>query len=406
MPETGMLCHTADPVTLLTNNSETRDYKWLKDQIQFLMEWAEYYKDVVAKNAMVEFSDQFRVAWFTNYPLEVHSLEDSNLIKWRHTKMMKKTVNLGESLQRKYFLAIIESQRHKELHEEYMETIGASTAEEWTQMVVQWEADKSKDNPYVSTVNCNSLSAQSLQWILTRNVDESEHHIKLKLIEAERVEERGSSVNRRRRQRRIIIEASGRDTQRKTLSSPLKHGKRRTRILPQSFTKGSSPRHSHIHLTGPAVISFPNLLRVNRNLASYTCSWGRRWIVCSDMARHRLCHLHVPRKGRRRRNYFLVARPKITEVEVAALGHSPPTLTRPQASVFLGLAMVARGEIALIVAQLARPILTHSGRAKKRTQWLYGQYYCVLSEERCVSAFFCEVDFVRSFVPNVFDGLM
>lgn len=109
----------------------------------------------------------------------------------------QKTVNLGESLQRKYFLAVVESRRHKELHEEYTETIGVSTVEEWTQMVVQWEADKSKDNPYVSTVNCKCLSAPLLQWTLTRNIDESEHHIKLKLIEAERVEERGSSVDRR-----------------------------------------------------------------------------------------------------------------------------------------------------------------------------------------------------------------
>lgn len=89
MPETGMPCRTADPVTLLTNNSETRDYKWSKDQIRFLMEWAEYYKDVVAKNAMVEFSDQLRVAWFANYPLEVHPLEDPDLVEWRRTKMMK-----------------------------------------------------------------------------------------------------------------------------------------------------------------------------------------------------------------------------------------------------------------------------------------------------------------------------
>ncbi|KAF4579925.1 hypothetical protein EYR36_001745 [Pleurotus pulmonarius] len=126
----------------------------------------------------------------------------------QHVSQDDKTVNLGESLRRKYFLAVVESRRHKELHEEYTETIGASTAEEWTQMVVQWEADKSKDNPYVSTVNY-----------------ESEHHIKLKLIEAERVEERGSSVDRpetsvgfltnalilEESQRRIIIEASGKD---------------------------------------------------------------------------------------------------------------------------------------------------------------------------------------------------
>lgn len=78
----------------------------------------------------------------------------------------QKTVNLGESLRRKYFLAVVESRRHKELHEEYTETIGASTAEEWTQMVVQWEADKSKDNPYVSTVNCKPLPPNRLNRYL------------------------------------------------------------------------------------------------------------------------------------------------------------------------------------------------------------------------------------------------
>ncbi|KAF4579609.1 Hsp70 ATPase ssc1 [Pleurotus pulmonarius] len=79
--------------------------------------------------------------------------------------------------------------------------------------------------------------------------------------------------------------------------------------------------------------------------------------------------------------------PKITEVE-AAVGHLPPTLTRPQASVFLGLAMVARGEIALIVAQLARPILTHSGESEEAyAVVIWAILLCTVGGAICVGVF-------------------
>lgn len=66
----------------------------------------------------------------------------------------QKTVGLGESLRRKYFLAVVESRHHRVLHEEYSETIGNDITSQWTQMVVEWEADKTKPNPYISANNC------------------------------------------------------------------------------------------------------------------------------------------------------------------------------------------------------------------------------------------------------------
>lgn len=85
---------------------------------------------------------------------------------------------------------------------------------------------------------------------------------------------------------------------------------------------------------------------------------------------------------------FLWPAPKSTEVEAAAVGHLPPTLTRPQASVFLGLAMVARGEIALIVAQLARPILTHSGESEEAyAVVIWAILLCTVGGAICVGVF-------------------
>ncbi|KAF4603056.1 Hsp70 ATPase ssc1 [Pleurotus pulmonarius] len=79
---------------------------------------------------------------------------------------------------------------------------------------------------------------------------------------------------------------------------------------------------------------------------------------------------------------------KSTEVEAVAAGHLPPTLTRPQASVFLGLAMVARGEIALIVAQLARPILTHSGESEEAyAVVIWAILLCTVGGAICVGVF-------------------
>ncbi|KAF7439887.1 Hsp70 ATPase ssc1 [Pleurotus ostreatus] len=85
---------------------------------------------------------------------------------------------------------------------------------------------------------------------------------------------------------------------------------------------------------------------------------------------------------------FLWPAPRVTEVEVAVLGHSPPTLTRSQASVFLGLAMVARGEIALIVAQLARPILTRSGESEEAyAVVVWAILLCTVGGAMCVGFF-------------------
>ncbi|KAF9501280.1 hypothetical protein BDN71DRAFT_1479795 [Pleurotus eryngii] len=120
----------------------------------------------------------------------------------------QKTVGLGESLRRKYFLAVVESRRHRALHEEYSETIGNDITSKWTQMVVEWEADKTKPNPYISANNY-----------------QSEHIIKLRLVEEEQQEEQLSLTDRmetmvgfltsalvlEESQRRITQEALGKD---------------------------------------------------------------------------------------------------------------------------------------------------------------------------------------------------
>ncbi|KAJ8503052.1 hypothetical protein ONZ45_g11202 [Pleurotus djamor] len=60
----------------------------------------------------------------------------------------QKTTGLGVSLKRKYLLAAVEARRHKELHEDFCDSVPASVRVVWTQMIADWELNKSKPNPY------------------------------------------------------------------------------------------------------------------------------------------------------------------------------------------------------------------------------------------------------------------
>ncbi|KAJ8695381.1 hypothetical protein PTI98_007984 [Pleurotus ostreatus] len=80
-----------------------------------------------------------------------------------------KTTGLGLSLRRKYRIAVVEAKRHKELFEEFSESVdNPELIKSWTEMIQDWEQDKSKPNPYVSA-----------------SAHEGETSVKLKLMEAE-----------------------------------------------------------------------------------------------------------------------------------------------------------------------------------------------------------------------------
>lgn len=64
----------------------------------------------------------------------------------------QKTAGLGLSLKRKYLIAAVESKRHAELHQEFCDSVPSSTQVEWTRMIVEWERDNKKRNPYVANV--------------------------------------------------------------------------------------------------------------------------------------------------------------------------------------------------------------------------------------------------------------
>ncbi|KAJ8480768.1 hypothetical protein ONZ45_g15534 [Pleurotus djamor] len=83
----------------------------------------------------------------------------------------QKTAGLGVSLKRKYLIAAVESKRHAELHQEFCDSVPPATQREWTKMILEWERDNKKCNPYVPD---------------TKYV--SENDVKLTLLESERVE--------------------------------------------------------------------------------------------------------------------------------------------------------------------------------------------------------------------------
>ncbi|KAJ8518864.1 hypothetical protein ONZ45_g4098 [Pleurotus djamor] len=80
----------------------------------------------------------------------------------------QKITGLGQSLKRKYFLAVVEARRNKDLHDDFNQSIPEEVRASWTKMILEWDVDSSKPNPYEIRVD-----------------HESENDVKKKLLAAE-----------------------------------------------------------------------------------------------------------------------------------------------------------------------------------------------------------------------------
>ncbi|KAJ8494864.1 hypothetical protein ONZ45_g13093 [Pleurotus djamor] len=74
----------------------------------------------------------------------------------------QKTTALGHSLKRKYYLAVVESRKTKDLHDDFCNAIPIHVRQAWMKMVVAWEEDPKKPNPYEVPVNQNDIKKKLL----------------------------------------------------------------------------------------------------------------------------------------------------------------------------------------------------------------------------------------------------